>query len=478
MEATRSRLGLLLADVVAVVAAFRIAFLLRYEANLFAREPNAPAFDTYYLAIVLAVGIWTILFFTMEVHDVPVLEDLSLNISQLITACAFLVILLLAGSYLAKTYYSRLLLVFLSILLVGFLGATRWAYHGLLVWLRKKGIGLRRVVVVGQSELARELAERIKQRWNLQYELAGFLSPASHRGQQVGNGAISGRSEEIARSLKAMRVDELIFTIPVRRESEILEFVAHCQKQGISVRLVPEYYELHTSQIQSVRIDGIPLLELKETLLDPPQRLLKRMTDCAIASGLMVLLGPAMLVIAAILRLGFKRPAIKREVRIGLGGQPFTMYRFDVSHAVEREGFGQQDWKSRFCRFLHRYSFSELPQLWNVLRGEMSIVGPRPETPERVRHYSAWHRRRLELKAGITGLAQVRGLRGEDSSDLKTKYDLEYAAKFSPFLDLTLILATFGTLYKRRKQPGPELLPTLSVPTAGSFGPRPSDRYH
>ena len=109
------------------------------------------------------------------------------------------------------------------------------------------------------------------------------------------------------------------------------------------------------------------------------------------------------------------------------------------------------NWGVRFCNFLLRYSLSELPQLWNVLKGDMSLVGPRPERWERVRYYSAWHKRRLQLKPGITGLAQVNGLRDSDSSDKKTKYDLEYAANFSPFLDLALLLATLGTLVRRRK---------------------------
>jgi lipopolysaccharide/colanic/teichoic acid biosynthesis glycosyltransferase len=127
------------------------------------------------------------------------------------------------------------------------------------------------------------------------------------------------------------------------------------------------------------------------------------------------------------------------------------MYRFNVSAGDEPLLPNSRNWKVRFCRFLHHYSFSELPQLWNVLKGDMGIVGPRPETPERVRHYSAWHMRRLRVKPGITGLAQVRGLRGFDSSDLKTKYDLEYVATFSLLMDLTLMAATINTLLRRRK---------------------------
>jgi lipopolysaccharide/colanic/teichoic acid biosynthesis glycosyltransferase len=145
---------------------------------------------------------------------------------------------------------------------------------------------------------------------------------------------------------------------------------------------------------------------------------------------------------------------MKREARVGLAGKPFTLYRFDTEpRPVDGAGNGS-GWCLRFARFLDRYSLSELPQVWNVIKGDMSFVGPQPESPERVRHYSAWHKRRLQIKPGITGLAQVRGLREKDSSDLKTKFDLEYAANYTPLVDLALVLATLNTLISRRGTSG------------------------
>ncbi|MGH9432950.1 MAG: sugar transferase, partial [Terriglobia bacterium] len=153
---------------------------------------------------------------------------------------------------------------------------------------------------------------------------------------------------------------------------------------------------------------------------------------------------------------------IKREVRIGLGGKPFSLYRFDLSVVEDAVPGTGESLYFRFARLVLRYSGSELPQLWNVLKGDMSLVGPRPESPERVRHYSVWHQRRLQLKPGITGLAQVKGLRGPDSSDLKTKYDLEYAANYSPIIDLALVLATTNTLIARRRYGNGDSSPALA----------------
>ncbi len=438
-------------DIGAIVLSFRLAYFVRFEAGLFVPESTAIHFSAYYPAILLAVGVWTFLFFTVEVRGAPAVQGSSIRISQFFTAFLFLVVMLLVGLYLFGDYRAHLLFLPLAVLLMALLGTIRLAYGVILDWLGAHGIGLRRVVIVGQATAARELESRIRCQRDLRYQLVGVLSPTKNGNGLGNNGAVAGGSLEIVRKLVAKRVDELIFAIPLGRESKILEFIADCQNNGIAVKLVPECYELHLNQVGSGHIGGIPVLELKETSLNLSYRFLKRMMDGALALVFLILSLPIMIPIAIALYLISAGHVIKRETRIGLGGRPFVMYRFDVETVEVFRSREDPGWSAWLCGFLHRYSFSELPQLWNVLLGHMSIVGPRPETPERVRHYSSWHRRRLRLKPGITGLAQVQGVRGVDSSDLKTEYDLEYAARYTPFLDVTLILATVNTLLRRRK---------------------------
>jgi lipopolysaccharide/colanic/teichoic acid biosynthesis glycosyltransferase len=411
-----------------------------------------PTFASYWPAMTMAVGAWILLFRAFEL-DRPYLLgwDFPLGVSRLIMSLGVLMGALLAGSYLAQTFYSRLLLIFLPLLLIVLFAGTRLLYQDLLKWSRKYGWGVRRVVIVGQSDLARELGNRIRQHQELNYELLGFLFPAVNRNRAANGDLEQTSSEEMARELASKKVDELIFTTPIRRETTILEFIATCQKLGIQVKLIPEYYDLHTKQIASFSIDGIPIFELREASLDPFSGAAKLLLDYSAATVLVILFSPAIFLISLSLAALFKGRFLWRETRIGMGGQPFVMFRFNVSAADDPLLPNSRNWRVRFCRFLHRYSLSELPQLWNVLNGDMGIVGPRPETPERVRRYSAWHRRRLQVKPGITGLAQVRGLRGFDSSDLKTKYDLEYVATFSLLMDLTLMVATINTLLRRRK---------------------------
>ncbi len=460
MKGTLPKYLLLLTDLAAIILSFRVAYFLRYESGLFPRVAEALQlpFSGYSYAIFFCLGAWLFLFLLYGANQFPAAGESSVGVAKLVTSCVFLVASLLAGMYLARVFYSRLLFFFLSILVVFFLVLTRLLYQFCLKRLRKYGIGVRRVVIVGQSDLAAELAERIERHLDLHYAFSGFLTPASSRAH---NNGVSKRldrepvvhgSEAMAQELAVRKVDELIFAIPIRRETETLEFIAHCQRRGITIKSVPEYYDLHTSQIESFSIDGIPLFELKDTALPAPQAMMKRVVDLLAVFLMLPLIIPACAIITVILYLG-SRKVLQRQPRIGKGSTPFFLYRFDVN--LPSEGHRSAPWQERLAGFLVRYSFSELPQIWNVLKGDMSLVGPQPESPERVRHYSAWHKRRLQLKPGITGLAQVKGLRETDSVDLKTKYDLEYAANYSPLVDLALVLATFNTLLARRKASGP-----------------------
>jgi lipopolysaccharide/colanic/teichoic acid biosynthesis glycosyltransferase len=446
------RYALLVGDLVGIVVAFRIAYALRYALVGLIPAEGRETFASYWPAMAMAVGAWILLFRAFELDRFYILSwDFPLAVSRLLMSLGVLMGTLLAGSYLARTFYSRLLLIFLPPLLIVVFGGTRFLYRELLEWSRKYGWGVRRVVIVGHSDLAQELGNRIRQHRELNYELLGFLYPTVNRGPAATRGPEHTSSEEMARELAGKKVDELIFTMPIRRETAILEFVASCQKLGMQVKLIPEYYDLHTKQIQSFSIDGIPILELREASLDPFSGTAKLLLDYSAAAILLILFSPVIIPISLSLAVLFAGRFLSRETRVGLGGRTFSMYRFNVSAGDEPLLPASRNWKVRFCRYLHYYSFSELPQLLNVLKGDMGIVGPRPETPDRVRHYSAWHMRRLRVKPGMTGLAQVRGLRGLDSSDLKTKYDLEYVATFSPLMDLTLMAATINTLLRRRK---------------------------
>ena len=220
----------------------------------------------------------------------------------------------------------------------------------------------------------------------------------------------------IADLLQSHRVDEIILTVSEPGLPEILDLVATCRLAGLAVSLVPQPYSLYLSKPELVDLDGLPLLQWKgatAAAADPPW---KRGLDLALTTCLLPLAVAVIVPAALVLKLR-KGNGLRRELRCGQYGKTFWMYRLNSDRYATRLPTDEF--------LMQRFSLTELPQLINVLRGEMTLVGPRPEGPERTRHYSDWHEQRLSVKPGMTGLAQIYGLREQSSSEDKTRYDLQ-----------------------------------------------------
>jgi len=221
---------------------------------------------------------------------------------------------------------------------------------------------------------------------------------------------------------------------------EILDLTSRCGRHGIAVSMVPQPYELYLTKPELTDLDGLPLLQLLAVPLGDPEPVWKRGFDILITLALLPLCIPPMLAGGTLLKIT-KGRAFCRERRCGKDGKEFEIYRLNSPRlATELPGYE---------RLLQKLSITELPQVFNVLRGEMSLVGPRPEGLDRARRYTDWHRQRLQAKPGITGLAQVYGLRDQHSSEDKTRYDLQYILRRSPFQDISLLLQTAWTLMVR-----------------------------
>ncbi len=240
----------------------------------------------------------------------------------------------------------------------------------------------------------------------------------------------------------------IIFTINPKTRQEFLDLVGGIQQAGITVKFIPDFYEVYSIRMEIEEIEGIPVVQLKKLPLSPWENFAKRCLDVGGSALGLALTSPLILVIVSILRFSKKRPIFTKDRRIGRRGEPFLMCRF----SVEEEGDSHPLF-SRFFRFLDRYSLADVPQLWNVLRGHMRLVGPRPENPKRVARYSNWNQRRLLVLPGITGMAQINGLRGFSSSDEKTSYDMAYMEKQSFLVDLLILLQTPLAILKRSLKP-------------------------
>jgi lipopolysaccharide/colanic/teichoic acid biosynthesis glycosyltransferase len=385
--------------------------------------------------------LWGLLFSKMSLdgfrggwHSPAMVSSLFLGVSLLMT-------LLLAGSYLSRLYVSRLALGYFGILLLlGFI-AIRYGAR-LLLRARHRAGKVGRVIIVGSGQVARELALKIERHPEMLCRVVGFLYPQDGSGnlglqQNTSRECTTLFTLQVVDLLRSQHVDELILAVPKPSWPELLNLVARCRGQGINVSLVPQPYELYLSKPDLLDLGGLPLLRLRESSTSGIFFHWKRIADLALTAILSSVAIPVLLLAAVALR-WTKGRAFRWETRTGQYGRSFAMLRLNVDrHTTDVRGFE---------RFLQQLSITELPQLFNVLRGDMSLVGPRPESPDRARHYSEWEQQRLSVKPGITGLAQVHGLREQHSSEEKTRFDLQYLLKPTPLMDLSLLLQTSWTL--------------------------------
>lgn len=446
MDAYKLRRRILIADLAWAAIALIIAYTLRYGINGHI-PPLWKPFSVFGLEFVVAAALWMVLHQKMRLDSFRGGWNLPAIISRIFLGVLTLMAVLLSAAFLASDFVSRLVLAYFGILLfAGFVG-VRWITH-LFFTSKSATDARRRVVIVGAGRTARELAAKIDRHPEVLWNVVGYLSPfdayAESSSSQLSS-AIPVQTLGITDLLKAHKVEELILVGASCSRNEMLNLATRCRNEGIQVSLVPELYELYLSRPNLVDLDGLPVLQLPQ----PTPLLangLKRAMDLMVSSFLVVPAAVVVLAAGSLLRRQ-KAKAFCWDERVGLHGEHFRMLRMNV----DRESAHPTPLE----RALIQLSITELPQLVNVLTGDMSLVGPRPEGVNRVSHYTTWEAQRLTVKPGITGLAQVHGLREQHSSEEKCRFDLQYLLDASPFLDMSILLQTVWTVTARAFQRGP-----------------------
>src|SRR5260370_13197023 len=445
MKIRNLRYWILIADLLWLLGSLQIAIQLRYAASGTASVTEP--FLQYFLMILAAVLAWTLLYFAIHLDGFQGGWHLPTIISQFVVGVFILMVFVLACAFLAQHYYSRLVLLYFACLFpVGLVG-IRFALRSLVV-SRFRNAMVHRYVILGEGPVALELARKIASHPEMPFQVVGLLYPGEVDGS---NGVFNGLSEplpsvktlQVLELLQQQKVQRLIIAMPQSSGSEVQKLIDGCRKAGVQIYVVPQWYDLYVSKAELVEIDGLPLLSLRERSSSAVDLALKRGIDLLLSLGILTLLSP-LLAFAAFIVHSKKGRAFRTELRRGKDGVPFGMWRLNVDrHAINAP---------LYEKLLVRWSLTELPQLWNVLRGDMSLVGPRPEAAERVKYYSEWQQQRLKGRAGVTGLAQVHGLREQHASSEKGRFDLQYIFHLSPLWDFTLILQTVWTLLFRGLQ--------------------------
>jgi exopolysaccharide biosynthesis polyprenyl glycosylphosphotransferase len=322
------------------------------------------------------------------------------------------------------------------------------------------------VMVAGTGEPGQRLGRQLEEAASYGVRLTGFLAedPGGPSEIQLAGAYPVHPLSQLPELLKRQVIDEVLFAVDSRRLSELEEMFLLCDEEGVRTRVAVDFFPHIHSQVYLERLGASPLLTFSATPHDEVLLLLKRSTDLLLAAAALALLFPIMLVVALLIRLTSPGPAIFRQVRCGLNGRRFVFYKFrsmcqdahamraSLEHLSERETAFKIPNDPRLTgvgRWLRKFSIDEWPQLWNVLKGDMSLVGPRPAIPEEVEQYKRWQRRRLRMRPGLTCLWAVRG---RDDVDFETwmKLDMEYIDNWSLALDWKILLRTIPQVLSGR----------------------------
>lgn len=374
----------------------------------------------------------------------------SLNqIGNIIKAGIGFLVGTLSVAYLFKTHDVGRSVVFLA---VGAMTVYVYISRSLLRWLKeyfvRKGFGLTRVAIIGAGNTGREVAERIRTHPEIGYALVGFVDrdPAL-AGAAVVGAPVIGDGNRLVDLLLRHRVEEVFLAVPSMPTNDKFNLITECEQAKVSFKVVTaNLFQVITNQVKIDDIGGFPVILLRDGHLTPLGALSKRVLDLSIAIPLLIATSIPMAILAFMIRRESAGPAIFVHDRVGKDGKMFRMYKFRtmVSEANPYQTAPADHTDPRvtpFGRFLRKTSLDELPQVLNVLKGDMSMVGPRPEMPFIVAQYEPWQRRRLDVPQGITGLWQVAG-RKHLPLHLNLEYDFYYIRNWSPVLDLTILVKT------------------------------------
>lgn len=449
-------------DLLATLAALRLATDLRLDFSL-GRSLASPI-DVPLPLVGLTLVIWSIVFFTLSVYEPRRTYRAADEFQTVFVATTFSLLVLAGALYFSYRQLSRLLIVYFYVLDVAILFGWRSVARLVFKLLNGRTYRPRNVVIVGVTELGRQAAEMIQQREWMGLRLLGFLDDRESPSTPFAL-PILGSFDETRRIVEQHNVEEVVIALHNRAYSRLNQIVADLHNLPVHIRIVPDYLSLALYRATVEDFGGVPLINLRDPALTGYQRMVKRAFDLIVGTLVTIVALPIMALIAVAIKLDSPGPVLFRQERIGENGRRFIMYKFRsmVENADEqRREVLQHDEQgnvihkvpddprvTRVGCFIRRTSMDELPQLFNVLKGDMSLVGPRPELPWLVEEYEPWQRKRFAVPQGITGWWQING-RSDKPMHLHTEDDLYYIQNYSLLLDVQILWKTIAVVLKRQ----------------------------
>jgi Undecaprenyl-phosphate glucose phosphotransferase len=448
---------LIATDAIVVILAFIAAWFLRFKTTLFGPLGGHLPFENYLLLALLIVPIYLSFYYFFSLYkpfrnkSTVLYEPIQILKANLVVFLVLIALLFIID----QPDYSRKLIFVFAIFSTLFAIIERFIFRSILRYLRANDQNLKHILIVGDGELSIKFARKIISKKYLGYCISGFLGSHHRIGEEIDgtNGAsVIGKIDDLNDFLSNNQYDRVIIAIPLKYYDNLLKLVDICENQGVKAEIIPDYYKYLPASPSVDMIDELPIINVRYVPLDDAlNNFIKRISDIIIAAIAIIITSPIMLVTAITIKLTSHGPIIFKQERVGYQRKTFMMYKFR-SMKVQDETEEKSEWtteddprKTKVGDFIRKTSIDELPQFFNVLKGEMSVVGPRPERPyfvEKFRSEIPKYMVKHHVRPGITGLAQVNGFRGNTSIKTRIEYDIEYVENWYFALDILIMWKT------------------------------------
>ena len=449
------------ADALLGLSAFIIAYTIRFHTSLIPITKGVPPLRQYinllpFVAVLVPLGFHLQNLYRLRRGRSWVDDFFAVFIGTILAVVFGLFVTLYVQTYIAPNdrgayEVSNAVWVIFLVLNVGLTFSLRQVMREVFERRWRSGLGLRRILIAGSGDLGRLVADKIIEHRELGYQIVGFVDdrPGDHLGYR--GLPLLGTIDETTDISAREQVDHLYVALPPEQHLKMIDLLESATRECLDVKVVPDLLQVIALRARLWDLDGIPVIDVNDIPLQGLNAFVKRLLDIAISGSALLVLGIPLAIIALLVRLSSKGPALFRQERMSLDGRPFTIVKFrSMMDDAERDSgpvwTRENDTRvTALGRFLRKSNIDELPQLWNVLRGDMSIVGPRPERPhfvEQFKHRIPQYMLRHKVKAGLTGWAQVNGWRGDTALDKRIEYDLYYIENWSVRLDMKIIWLT------------------------------------
>lgn len=418
-------------------AAYFFSWYLRFKSGFFVQDVGVLPAKTYFSALFLIIPGYLLLYSIFQLYMPRRVKSYRKELMDIIRANGIgFMIFILVLYFIKQEHFSRQMLCIFFFINISLEFASRYLIRTILWKMRKQGLNQKHILMIGESQMAEQYMDRLRENPKWGYQVFAHLKD----------------EEKLERILEGNELDEVVIALRAEDYGKLERIVDVCEKAGVHTKMIPDFGNVISTRPYIEDVQGIPVIHVRRVPLNIMRnRATKRAVDLIGATVAIILFSPVMLLTALVVAFTEEGSVIYRQERVGLHNQVFYMYKFR-SMIMQDEEKEKAEWSTRndpritpVGKLIRRTSIDELPQLFNVLKGEMSLVGPRPERPQFVQKFRDEIPRYMvkhQVRPGMTGWAQINGYRGNTSIEKRIEYDLYYIENWTMVFDMKILILT------------------------------------